>query len=108
MQKLEMNWKSFNVNLQKLDQDLRALYPNYVGNQAHRVLELWFKEEISEEIKAEIEKMWEDLTETSEKAVSYKSQSEISEEQNNKKQSAKSKLKALGLTDEEILALMGV
>lgn len=108
MQSINLQWKEFNVNLQKLDQDLRDLYAHYVGNQAHKVLELWFKEEISEETKVEIEKMWEDLTEESVQASSYKTQAEIQEEQNLKKQSAKSKLKALGLTDEEILALMGV
>lgn len=108
MTKLELQWKEFNVNLFELDKDLREIYPSYIGNQAHSILELWFDREILEEEKLAIEEMWNNISEKSVHATSYKSQDQINEEQKNKKQSAKDKLKKLGLTEEEISALMGV
>lgn len=108
MYKLELQWKEFKVNLSKIDQTLTELYPSYAGNQAHSVLELWFKEDLTEDESKEIKQMWDSLTEESEEVKAYKSLNVIEEERKAKKQSAKDKLKKLGLTEEEIAALVGV
>lgn len=108
MTKIELQWKEFNINLSQLDKELKEAYPSYVGNQAYSILELWFDGDISEEQKLEIEEMWTNISEESVHATSYKSKAQIQEEQESKKQSAKDKLKKLGLTDEEISVLMSV
>lgn len=108
MKQINLQWKPFNVDLQKLDQDLRALYPSYVGNQAHAHLELWFQDEVTDQDQVDIQAMWDGLTETSPEAVSYKSQAQVALDQQAKKDSAKAKLLALGLDEAEIKALLGV
>lgn len=111
MFKIELQWKEFSVNLPMLDQKLRAEHPEYAGNQAHNILELWFTEEPSQEAKEEIVAYWEALDEESEEATSYKTQAQIeadaAADKAAKKASAAAKLEALGLTADEIAAILG-
>lgn len=107
MFKIELQWKQFNVDLAALDQQLRSSHSNYVGNQAHAVLELWFNEEPSGAQKEEIQAIWANLDEVHALAQSYKSAAQIAESQAARKASAKAKLAALGLTEAEIEALLG-
>lgn len=104
---MKLAWKEFNVNLAKIDADLRALEPSYCGNSAGLDLTLHFTDVPSEEVQAEIAAMWDSLTEESEEAVSYKSSAELQADVEAKKQSAAAKLKALGLSDEEVAAILG-
>lgn len=107
MFKIEVNWKEFNVNLDMLDKDLRALYPSYVGNQAHNHLELWFKDQPSQADQDAIKAFWDGLLISSPEAVGYQSAAQVQVAADKIKASGLAKLKVLGLTDAEIAALVG-
>ena len=107
MLKIELQWKAFKVDLTALDQQLRADHPEYVGNQAHNVLELWFNADIGESAKSSIEALWASIDENSALAQSYKSQEQVGAAKEVKKASAAAKLEALGLTADEVKALLG-
>ena len=48
MQKLELQWREFNVDLEAVDAKLKADHPSsYKGNQAANCLELWFDDSIN-------------------------------------------------------------
>ena len=105
---IPLQWKEFKVSLPKVHEWLLAnAGEQYCGTQAHSILEVWFKEEPSEEVKELIPMYWEDLQPESEEASAYKSQEDLIQERASKKDSAKAKLAALGLTTEEIEALLG-
>jgi hypothetical protein len=107
MFKMEMQWKSFNVDLGAIDASLRAAHPAYTGNQAHKCLELWFTEEPSQSDKDAIQAMWDGLHQDSSEVKSYKSEDQIKADKDAKKASAKAKLAALGLSADELAALLG-
>lgn len=108
MYMMKLEWKAdFKVDLAALDQQLRSMHEQYVGNQAHNHLELWFSEEPTEADKEAIQAMWEGLDEQSPWALSYKSAEAMKAEQDAQKESAKAKLAALGLTEAELKALLG-
>lgn len=77
MQKLELQWREFNVDLEAVDAKLRLEQPSYKGNQAANCLELWFEELPSQEDQDAIVAWWEALTEESAEVVSYRSQEQI-------------------------------
>lgn len=106
--KMELGWKEFNLCLASVEAWMKAnAGPDYCGNQAHRHLELWFLEEPSQEIKDAIQAHWDSLDEHSDEAVAYKSAYECKAEASAKKASGKAKLLALGLSAEEVVALVG-
>jgi hypothetical protein len=105
---MRLNWKEFNINLGDLETWLKTnAGEHYCGNSAHSCLELWFLEEPSEEIKEAIQDKWDLLDEESDEAVSYKSNAELRAEAEVKKASGRAKLLSLGLTEEEVAALLG-
>lgn len=104
---INLEWKAFNLNLQMLDQSLRAAHPTYAGNQAHSRLELIFTEAPSEQMQAEIIAWYDALNEQSPEAA-YKSKDQEAAEQQAAKDAAKAKLVALGLTEADLKALLGV
>lgn len=77
MQKLELQWREFNVDLEAVDAKLRAEHPSYKGNQASSCLELWFEELPAQEEQDAILEWWNDLTSSSPEAVSYRSLEQI-------------------------------
>ena len=77
MQKLELQWREFNVDLEAVDVKLRAEQPSYKGNQAASCLELWFEELPSQEDQDAIIAWWEALTAESAEAQSYRSMTQI-------------------------------
>ena len=78
MQKLELQWKEFNVDLEALDAKLKVDHPSsYKGNQASSCLELWFDELPDQAAKDAIQAFWDALTAESAEAVSYRSQAQI-------------------------------
>jgi hypothetical protein len=107
MFKMEMKWKDHSVDLGALDASLRAAYPKYSGNQAHRVLELWFTEEPSQDDKDLIQMQWDEIDADHAMAKSYKSQEQVKAAQDAKKASARAKLAALGLDADELKAILG-
>jgi hypothetical protein len=107
MYKIELQWKEFNVNLQKVNEAIPSICNSYAGNQANSVLELWFSEEPSDQEKADIQAYWDALTDQSAEAQSYKSAADIETERLAKKASAEAKLIALGLSQDEVKAILG-
>lgn len=105
---LELDWKSFNLNLASVETWLRSnAGDQYTGNSADAKLNLWFQEEPSQEIKDAIQAYWDGLEEDSAEASDYKSQEQVKADVEAKKSSAKAKLLALGLTEDEVNALVG-
>lgn len=86
---------------------MRANYEHYVGNQSGAILELLFSQEPSSEEKADIQAYWDGLASDSDEAESYQSREDVEADRASKKASGKAKLAALGLTEEEISALLG-
>jgi hypothetical protein len=112
MFKIDLQWLAFSVNLETVDEWMKALAgSNYVGNSADHDLTLWFKEEPTEEIKGDIAAYWEALTPSSPEATGYQSADQIKASAATTKAaallSATSKLSALGLTSGEIAAILG-
>lgn len=103
---IKLDWKECRIDLSNLDRQLKQIYPSYLGNQAHSHLELYFSEPLSDEQKLDIEILWECIDESHELSQSYKSAEQVELEKLAKKQSAKTKLLALGLDEEELKALL--
>lgn len=80
---------------------------DYCGNQAHAKLELWFVNEPSQAIKDAIQAHWDSIDENADEAKNYKSQADRAIVAAGKAASGKAKLKALGLSDDEIAAMLG-
>ena len=80
MKSKQLAWKEFSVDLEAVDAKFKADYAgNYVCNQAHAVLELYFSGEITEQMISDIEAYWDGLTAQSASAVSYRSQAAVKE-----------------------------
>lgn len=77
MKKIEVQWKEFNVDLEAIDAKLKTDYPEYVGNQAHNILELWFEDSVSDEDMQAAADYVNALEEDSDEATSYRSVSQI-------------------------------
>lgn len=106
---MRLDWKEdLSLDLNMVDVKLKELAgENCCGNQAAAQLEIWFLEEPAQEIKDLIQAYWDSLDESSPEAEAYKSADARKEEAQAKKASGKAKLLALGLTEEEVAALMG-
>lgn len=85
---LRLDWKNFNVNLEMVEAYLKLNHSSYVANQAAAQLELYFSEFIDETEQEAIVDYWDSLTEMSEEATSYVSQSDIQQAIESLKQSA--------------------
>lgn len=107
MYMMKLEWKAFNVDLAALDVSLRAAYPHYAGNQAQAYLELWFNEEPSQEAKDAIDALWAAINAEHAMAASYQSAAQLKTAADSQKASARAKLAVLGLTTEELKALLG-
>lgn len=109
---LDLNWLTFPVNLDTVETWLKAnAGENYKGNSADADLTLWFSEEPSDDIKLEIMAYWEALTSDSIEATGYKTAAQIKADLESAKNaslaSATSKLEQLGLSADEIAAIVG-
>ena len=104
---MRLDWKTYNVDIGMLDAAIRAMNTTYCSNQANSCLELWFLEEPSDADRAAILALWDGILPDSEMVTGYRSAAQIKADQSAKKASAIEKLKALGLTDDEVAALIG-
>jgi hypothetical protein len=104
---MTLQWKEFSVDLRALDASLRAAHPHYAGNQAHSVLELWFDEEPSQEDKDAIEALWAALDPDDAMVENYQSAAQLKTAADAKRESGRAKLAALGLSEDELKALLG-
>lgn len=71
MQKLELQWKEFNVDLEAIEAKFRADHASYVGNQASDKLELYFNDDVTQEELDAIQAYWEAIDEESSEATGY-------------------------------------
>jgi hypothetical protein len=105
---IRLDWKEFNLDMNTVEAWFRAnAGEHYLGNGAYSCLELYFSEEPSQEIKDAIAAYWDGLDEESEEATAYVSRADREAEKALKKDAGKAKLLALGLTEEEVAALVG-
>jgi hypothetical protein len=112
MFKLELQWKEFKVDVKKVIDSVKLLSDIHVGTVSGQSLELWFSSEPSNEVKAQILAYWDSIDAASIEAVTYKSADQLKQESDAVKlaniNSAKAKLAALGLSEAEISAIIGV
>lgn len=106
---MKMDWKDgVNLDLASVESWMKAnAGPDYCGNQAHACLELWFLNEPSQDIKDAVQAHWDSLDEHSDEAAAYRSAADRKADADAAKASGKAKLKALGLSDSEVVALLG-
>jgi hypothetical protein len=74
---LKLEWKPFNVSLQAVDAQARAVTAQYVGNSADTCLTLWFLDEPTSDQQQGVRDYWDRITEQSVEATSYVSQEEM-------------------------------
>lgn len=104
---LELSWKEFNVNLEVMTDFAKSLDENCVGGSADVNFRLHFTSDPSAETIEAIQDKWDSLDEESAEVASYKSMEQIEADRQDKRASAKAKLTALGLTAEEVAAILG-
>lgn len=109
---MELTWKPFLVDLNLVNVWARLHGgDNCTGISGEKQITIHFIEEPTQEVRTSIQSYWDLLTETSEEATSYQSsaQLEIISASNKaaKLVSATTKLLALGLTADEVSALLG-
>jgi len=109
---LNLEWKSFNISLPDVKAWLEAnVSTPSVGMSANSVLQIHFLTELSQEEKDMIQTYWDELIEESEEATSYQSKEQIEAtaeaDRAAKLATASAKLEALGLTEDEIKAILG-
>jgi hypothetical protein len=80
MYKIDYSWKNFNLNLNKITEELKELDANCLGIQGCSVMEVYFSEEPSEQTKTAIQAYWDGLTDQSVEATSYKSSEDIADQ----------------------------
>lgn len=110
---LDLKWKEFNINLAKVKEWLNEnIETQITGLSGNSMLQIHFLEEPSEVELELIIEYWNELDEESDEAISYKSGEQVTQEEREAKleliQSAKTKLAALGLSEAEISAILGV
>jgi hypothetical protein len=104
---LILQWKDFNVDLGAFDAQMRADHPTYTGNQAHKHLELWFTEELHQDDQDLIKMAWDEIDENHAMTKSYRSAAQVKADVDAKRASGMAKLAALGLTADELKAILG-
>lgn len=105
---LELQWKQFSLSLPAVRAWIDAnLTAECVGLSANNKLEVHFSEEPSQTDKDALQAYWDGLDENSTEAQEYTSMQAILADKAAKAASAKAKLAALGLTQEEIEAILG-
>lgn len=104
---IALEWKAFNLDCNIVRDWAKANLANCSGASANSKFEVHFTEQPTEDDRAALELHWESMTEESEEALAYKSEQERKAEKEAKKESAKNKLLDLGLTEDEISAMIG-
>jgi len=105
---IDLDWKNINIDLNTVNAWLKAnAGTNYAGLSADSQLHVWFTDEPPQDFISAVQNYWNSLDEKSAEATNYKSSADRKADVENKAISAKTKLKALGLTDDEISALLG-
>lgn len=107
---LELQWKEFNISLLKVQEWLEAnvnITTPFAGLSANSCLQIHFESEPTSDEKIAINTYWNLLNENSLEVESYQSAEELAALTLAKRDSAKAKLSTLGLTADEIKAILG-
>lgn len=105
---LNLQWKEFNVNVDAVKSWISEnLSAEISGVSANNTLQVHFIETPNEEDQTALNAYWDGLTEESSEATSYQSMADLEADRMAKKASAKAKLEALGLTEDELKAILG-
>lgn len=109
---IELDWQSFDVDMNTVETWMKAnAGASYCGNCSSAKLELWFQAEPEQAVKDAISAYWSGLTAESPEATNYKTQAQreadAASATASAKASAQTKLAALGLTADEIAAVLG-
>ena len=80
MKTIQLEWKEFNINLEKIHEMAKLIDESCCGLSANSKLEIHFVDNISEEKEQELKEYWDSITEESDEAKSYKTQKQINEE----------------------------
>ncbi len=106
---MELAWKEHSVDLEAFEEWAKAnCGEHYCGNSADQSLRLHFVEEPDQAVKDAIETLWEELDdEEHEMCESYVSSADREVDRQEKRDSARAKLEALGLTADELKAILG-
>ena len=109
---INLDWKSFNVNLGAVGTWLKANAGSlFAGTSGNDKFQVHFTAEPDQAIKDAVQAYWDGLSPSSQEATSYKTQAQIEADDAAAKASAlasaTSKLEALGLSAAEIAALLG-
>jgi hypothetical protein len=105
---IEKEWKEHSISLPLFEEAVKLVAgAGYCGNSAGEKLVLHFTAEPSEQEKADIDALWDAIDENHAIATGYVNAEAIAAEVAAKKASGKAKLADLGLTPEEIQAILG-
>ena len=104
---IELEWKSFSVNLDKVNAWMKNNAKDCCGISAGQKLTVHFTSEPHEDETAAIELYWEAMHAEADEAKEYVSQADQEAARAAKKESGKAKLLALGLTADEVAAIVG-
>ena len=112
MYSIDLAWLSFPVSLSAVEAWIKANQgANYVGNSADHDLTLWFSAQPTDNQISAIQAYWAGLTSESSEATSYQTADQIKAAAASAKAShlasATTKLEALGLSADEIAAILG-
>lgn len=109
---IELDWQAFNIDMNTVEIWMKAnAGSDYCGNCAGPKLQLWFTAEPIQAVKDAINAYWAGLTSASPEATNYKTQAQRQADAAaataTAKASAQTKLASLGLTADEIAAILG-
>jgi len=107
---IELDWKDFNVDVNSVMAWMsKNAGPKYAGCSSDYKLTVHFSDEPGDDIRESIQEYWDGLNKRSKEYKNYKSRAdrdaEAKKAADDIKASAVGKLKALGLTEDEIAAL---
>lgn len=109
---MQLDWKEFNLDLNTIQTWMKAnAGDDFAGCSADTSLRLHFTAEPSDEIKETIQDHWDNLSEESDEATAYMSQEDRATAAATARASAiasaTAKLETLGLSAQEIAAILG-
>lgn len=74
---INLKWREFNVNLKKVEKEIKKINNSICGISANSVMQLHFESDVTDSEKLAIETYWESLTNLSLEATKYKSYAQI-------------------------------
>lgn len=105
---MDLDWKGFNVDLNSVEAWMKEnAGSDYCGSSGDSKFHLHWNEEPSQDIKDFAKAYWDDLSEESPEASAYKPEADRKADVAAKKASGKAKLLALGLSEDEVAAILG-